>query len=304
MFSRPRLGLALSGGGSRGLAHIGVLKVLEREGIEISALAGTSMGGLIAAAYAAGMSPTELEEEALRMSQLRELVKLVEWFPPRGKLLDADRIHMFLRDRLNLDVDFEDLRIPLAVMAVDLKANRAKTIRSGSVLKAVEATTALPGLFTAVDHQDGRLVDGGVLNNLPVDLLELLGANSLLAVDVGFQLVREHPEKEIPILRSLPEVATEFYQVGVLMVAEMTQRNLESHPPDVLIRPELPAGAGILSGFMQPKEIIDKGEEAAMASIERIQELLRPGFFGWFRGKSSLPTSGPQERFGVGQSEA
>ncbi|MFP3853326.1 MAG: patatin-like phospholipase family protein [Anaerolineales bacterium] len=302
-FGRARLGLALSGGGSRGLAHIGVLKVLEREGIEVAALAGTSMGGLIGAAYAAGMSPEELEAEALRMSQLRELIKLVEWFPPRGKLLDPQRIRLFLGDRLKLDVDFDELRFPFAVTAVDLKTNQMKVIRSGSVLRAVEATTALPGLFAAVDHQGGRLVDGGVLNNLPVDLLTPLGAKSFMAVDVGFQLVREHPEKEIPILRSLPEVATEFYQVGALMVAEMTQHRLESHPPHLLIRPELPPGTGILSGFVRPKEIIDSGEEAASAAIKQIRNLARPGFFDWLQGNPAKPASEIQKRLGEDESE-
>jgi NTE family protein len=152
LFARPRLGMALSGGGARGLAHIGVLKVMEREGIQIDAIAGTSMGGLIGAAYAAGVSSERMEQEAIRMSQLRELVRLIDWFPPKGKLLDSNRVRQFLREGLQLDVEFSDLRIPLSVMTVDLETNQPRPIRSGSVLRAVEATTAMPGLFKAVDH--------------------------------------------------------------------------------------------------------------------------------------------------------
>ena len=283
IFQKPRIGLALSGGGARGLAHIGVLKVLEREGIEIHALAGTSMGAVIGAAYAAGMSPNEMQQEALRMSRLSELARLVEWFPPKGKLFDSNRVRQFLEDRLHLDIDFADLQLPLTVIAVDLHKNEQVVLNEGSVLAAVEASAALPGLFKPVEYLDTRLVDGGVLNNLPVDQLAPLGANRTLAVDVGFHQVSKNPTEHIPILRTLPEVATEFYQVGAMMVSELTRQRLRDYPPDVVIEPALPTGSGVLWGFLKPQEIIDCGEAAAEAALDDLLKLTSSGPRAWFR---------------------
>jgi NTE family protein len=277
------LGLALSGGGARGLAHIGVLKVLEREGIKVDVLAGTSMGGLIAAAYAAGVSPSQLESEALRMSRLRELVRLLEWFPPKGELLDSSRIRHFLTDRLGLALDFDNLAIPLTLVAVDMNNHQQVLMSEGSVLKAVEATTALPGLFQPVEHMGRRLVDGGVLNNLPTDCLVRGGLGRVMAVDVGFHLGGMQPKQQVPILGLLPGVATEFYQVGAMMVAEISRERLRRYPPDLLLRPELPVGSGVLSGFIMPQAIIDSGEAAAVGALEQIKGLRRQTPRRWFK---------------------
>jgi predicted acylesterase/phospholipase RssA len=121
------------------------------------------------------------------------------------------------------------------------------------------------------------------LNNLPVDQLAPLGANVTIAVDVGFQLADQHPERQIPILRSLPEVAAEFYQAGAMMVAEITKNTLKASPPNLLLRPDLPAGIGILSGFVKPRDIIDRGEQATEQSLEQIRYLLRPSLQSWFQ---------------------
>ena len=114
-----KIGLALSGGGARGLAHIGVLKVLEQEGIPIDCLAGTSMGGLIAAAYAAGLSPDFLEQEAVHMGSVRQLLTLAEPPLPRRGLFEGQKVSEYLRGHLG-ERTFDDLRMPLALVAVDL----------------------------------------------------------------------------------------------------------------------------------------------------------------------------------------
>lgn len=269
----PRLGLALSGGGARGLAHIGVLKVLTREGIAISCLAGTSMGGLLAAAYAAGNSVERLEQEALRMADLRQLIQLVEWFPPRGFLLDAERVRRFLQERLSLDRSFAELKHPLALMAVNLRSSELVAMKEASLLNAVRATTALPGLFPPVQSADGPLVDGGLLNNLPVDQLPSLGAHVTIGVDVGFQVGKEVPGEGIPLLSSMPEAARELYQAAMLVLSEMTAARLRSNPPDLLIRPQVPRGIGILVGFPEAEAIIAAGERAAEEAIPKLRGL-------------------------------
>ncbi|HID87294.1 MAG TPA: hypothetical protein EYP55_07930, partial [Anaerolineae bacterium] len=162
LFRRPKVGLALSGGGARGLAHIGVLNVLEREGIPVDLLAGTSMGGVIAAGYAAGLSPEFMEQEALRMGQLRKLVGLFDLTLPKAGLVEGRKIEAYLAQHLG-EMTFDDLRIPLVLVAVDLVTGEEVILKSGSVIEAVRATISLPGVFAPV-RMDGRLlVDGGIL---------------------------------------------------------------------------------------------------------------------------------------------
>jgi NTE family protein len=276
LLNSRRLGLALSGGGARGLAHIGVLRVLDEEGIPISALSGSSMGGLVAAAYATGVSPPQLEAEARRMSSLRELAGLVEIIPWRGFLLDHIRVERFLRERLQLDCDFSEVKIPLAVTAVALHGNKLSILTEGSVLQAVRATTAVPGLFAPVRKDGERFVDGGILNNLPVDLLPGLGAQALVAVDVGFELMWDHPEENIPLLSAMPSVATDIYKALLIMMTTVTEANLRRSPPDLLIRPDLPDDIGFLTGFQHPQGIIEAGADAAKEALPRLRQLLRP----------------------------
>lgn len=123
LYRRPRVGLALSGGGARGLAHIGVLRVLEREGIPVDYLAGTSMGGVIAAGYAAGMSPDDLEQEALNVTRTRRLLRLIDPVLPNGGLIRGQRLLAYFEQHIGRRT-FSDLRLPLALVAVDLNTQR------------------------------------------------------------------------------------------------------------------------------------------------------------------------------------
>ncbi len=182
--NRPSVGLALSGGGARGLAHIGVLRALEREGIPVDYLAGTSMGGVIAAGYAAGMSSADLERESLAITQKRHMVHLADPGLPNGGLIQGERVLAFFKKEFG-DKTFAELNLPLAVVAVDLNSHQEVVLREGPVALALRATTSLPGLFKPVEINGMRLVDGGVLNNLPVDGVSQMGAEVLIAVDIG-----------------------------------------------------------------------------------------------------------------------
>jgi NTE family protein len=121
--SKPRFGLALSGGGARGLAHIGVLKELERANIQVAYLAGTSMGGVIGAVYAAGMSPDEIEGVAQQYGNKRQLIKLIDPTVPRRGLFQGQQLHAFFRQYLH-DLTFADLRIPLTLVSADLNSGQ------------------------------------------------------------------------------------------------------------------------------------------------------------------------------------
>jgi len=278
-FRPPQVGLALSGGGVRGLAHIGVLKVLEREGVPIHFLAGTSMGGFIAAAYAAGFSPADLEAEALRFSNPRHLIGFLERSIPRRGLVSKDKLEEYLRQQLG-DVTFDRLRLPLALVAVDLNSGGKVVLREGPLVEAVRATTALPGVFPPVERDGQLLVDGGLLDNLPADVVREMGADVVIAVDVSTDeravaFFAEMLQRRRFVPESLVELMEILWRSVMVMQQEANRRSLEAANPDVLIRPPIPAGVMVLSGFGRAAEVIRAGEVAAQEALSQIRRLLR-----------------------------
>ncbi len=277
--SPRRVGLALSGGGARGLAHIGVLKVLEREGIPIDCLAGTSMGGLIAAAYAAGLSPDFLEQEAMHMGSIRQLLTLAEPPLPRRGLFEGQKVSEYLRNHLG-ERTFDDLRIPLALIAVDLDGGQEVVLREGRVVDAVRATIALPGVLVPVEREGRTLVDGGVLNNLPADVVRRMGADLVVAVDVASggstpPLVVEALRRRRYIPSGLVGTLDVLSRTLVVMMEEIQRHRLAQARPDVVIRPPIPPGVTVLTGFSRAAEIIAAGEQAAREALPRVRALLQ-----------------------------
>jgi NTE family protein len=273
----PKIGLALGGGGARGLAHIGVLRVLEREGIPIQCIAGTSMGGLIGALYLAGLSVDDIETEAMRLSRLKELVKLVDPHLPTRGLLKGRRIYNYMSVRLG-GLSFSDLRLPLAMVAVDLVSGREVVLNQGSVASAVRATISVPGVFAPVELGTLRLVDGGVLNNVPADVARRLGAQVVIAVDVlpSFSANQPGGRVVVPPLRprAVPGLASETWHIEMIMIAALTEFRLKEANPEVLLRPDLPNDMGLFVGFDRPKEAIAAGEAAVQLALPQIKALL------------------------------
>lgn len=275
-----KVGLALSGGGARGLAHIGVLKVLEQEGVPIDCLAGTSMGGLIAAGYAAGLSPNFLEQEALRMGSLRRLLALADPSLPRRGLFEGQKVRQYLVGHLG-DRAFDDLRLPLALVTVDLNSGREVILREGRVADAVRATVALPGIFTPVEWDGQLLVDGGLLDNLPADAVRQMGADVVIAVDVTTDngavssLIQTLQHRRY-VPNGLMDTVEVLYRSLGVMVAEIHRRRLAEVRPEVIIQPAIPQGVTVLTGFPRAAEIISAGEEAATRELPRIRGLLAP----------------------------
>jgi len=273
-----KVGLALSGGGARGMAHIGVLKVLEREHIPVDLVAGTSMGGVIAALYAAGMPARQIEEEAQRMSNPRQLIALVDRTLPRRGLLQGQRIMDYLAHWLK-GLTFDQLRVPLGLVAVDLNGQQKVVFQEGPVLDAVRATIALPGLFAPLERDGQLLVDGGLMDNLPVDVVRQMGADVVIAVDIATdqQAVTCFIE-ELRHRRFIPDGLVDLVDVlwrslG-LLTDEINRRVQEEAPPDLLIRPALPPGITVLTGFTRAAEAIAAGEKAASEALPQIQALL------------------------------
>jgi len=273
-----KVGLALSGGGARGLAHIGVLKVLEQEGVPIDCLAGTSMGGLIAAGYAAGLSPDFMEQEALHLGSPRRLLALADLSLPRRGLFEGQKVREYLTRHLG-DRTFDDLRLPLALVAVDLHTGREVYLTQGQVVDAVRATIALPGVFTPVEQDGQLLVDGGLLDNLPADAARRIGADAVVAVDVSSddQVVSHltqalHRRRYVP--NGLVDTLEVLYRSLVVMMAEIARRRLAEAHPEIIIRPAIPPDVTVLTGFPRAAEIIAVGEEAAAEELPRIRALL------------------------------
>ena len=274
-----KIGLALSGGGARGLAHIGFLRVLEESGINIDLLSGTSFGGIIAAAYAAGFSVDFIEQEALKLSKVRELIKLIDVNPARRGLMEGNKVKEYMTRLGGADLQIETLDLPLTLNAVDIKTGKEVIFSQGPLVTAIMSTIAIAGIFPAVRYKDYLLVDGGTLNNLPIDHARAMGANIVIAVDVQIDPHHEkmpYQEATKPHgLFSLPEYFSDFYRTQLIMINELKEANLKVHHPDILISPKISSDINMFSGFTRASEVIEAGKEAARERLPELLELCR-----------------------------
>lgn len=273
-----RIGLALGGGGARGLAHIGVLKVLQREQIPIDVVTGTSMGGIVGAMYAAGLPIEQMEAEALKHGDIGQIFKLVDLRLIGNGLLGGQRIKNLLAEMLGADTTFADLRLPFAVVSVDYTSGREVVLKEGKLVDAVRATMSVPGVFEPVELDGCHLLDGGVLDNVPVDVARELGAEKVIAVDVlpNFRLNEPGQAPIVPPLkpRGMPKAYRQLWHVELVMIAALTEFRLKAAQPDVIIRPELPVDMDLLTSFDRPQEAIECGEHAAEAALTQLRTLL------------------------------
>jgi len=271
-------GLALSGGGARGLAHIGVLRALENANIQPGYLTGTSMGGVIAAGYASGLSPNDMEQIALKYASVRKLWGLADPTLPRRGLFQGERLLAFFEKHMQ-GRTFADLRVPLTLVAVDLNSGKEVHMREGSVAEAVRATVSVPGLLAPVENNGQRLVDGGLLNNVPVDVVREMGADVILAVDVYTSKKGESFWQEMGNKRFLSETVGELIAVLGdslnLLIQQQNVNKLQKNPPDFLIYPDIPMNVTVVTGFHRAAELISLGEEATDVILHDLQVSLR-----------------------------
>jgi NTE family protein len=239
------IALALGGGGMRGLAHIGILKVLEREGIRVAAVAGTSIGGIIGAAYAAGYGPDQLANLGSAAS-LREMLRAR---PEGPSLMGISRIEEWLHDILGQRT-FADLRMPFVVTAADLNTGQEVVIKEGIVAHAVLATIALPGIFPPQLMGDHRLIDGGALDPVPVRPVRALSPAPVVAAVLspareswrearGPGLAGILPAAQV-LFRLRPGQAIQVFQDYMELTSRTyTETRLEIDRPEVIVRPEV-----------------------------------------------------------------
>lgn len=266
-----RFGMALGGGGARGYAHIGVMRVLEREGFRPSVIAGTSMGSIMAAVFAAGHSADEVERILSQVSFWRFLD-----LNPLSDMLNFSELVRFLEPYVPRQM--EDFPIPLGITATDLITGTEVYFRQGDVFQAIRASIAYPGVINPIWVGEQLLADGGILNQIPVDLVRFLGAERVIAVDVTpLEVLREHPQKKTwwqQIFRRGIDAnpIQNVYRSVEIMQIRLAEVKLAVSRPDLVLRPRL-EGIGLFS-FQQLKQAIQDGEAAAEGKLEEIRELL------------------------------
>jgi NTE family protein len=252
---RPKVGLALGSGGLRGLAHIGVLKVLTREKVPIDMIAGCSIGSLIGALFCAGMSPDI-------MCKLGRQIKRNYWLDfvmPKMGIVAGDKLFKIVR-LLTKRQSFEELEIPLAVVATDINAGREVIFKNGDIAEAVRASISVPGIFVPYQIENMLLVDGAVLNPTPSDVVRRMGADVVIAVD----LVHSN---SVCSLNNMFDV--------ILQSIDIMERELfrhQQHHCDLVIRPELSHISP--SDFGAIDECIAAGEKATESALLQIEKLL------------------------------
>jgi NTE family protein len=248
--------LVLGGGSARGLAHIGVLKVLEREQIPIHRIVGTSMGALIGAAYAVGVPVKKMEDIAHKFNWKTVFDPTM----PRIGLLAGKKLEHVVAE-LTEHRSFTDCRIPLAVVATDIEKNERVVFQKGNLQKVVTASCSWPGIFNPV-RIDGRLlVDGGIKNSVPTRIARSLDPGYMIAVDVGF-CVKDGK------LNNIFEMLMQSFQI---MGEELNR--YQSRMSDTLIKVELGHDIDQVS-FNKSKEAIAGGEAAAQAKVGQIKRML------------------------------
>lgn len=254
-----KVGLALGGGSSRGFSQIGVIKVLEEEGIPIYCVAGSSSGALIGALYcdAGGLDDIERITSEVKVSELIDynIFRLI-----RGRwLIKGERLERFLRRNLK-HKNIEDLPIPLGVVATEMSSGDRAVFRSGSIEAAVRASCAIPGLFQPVRIGEKVYIDGGMSDPVPVALAREMGADAVIAVVIPDDLPEELPKSALKSIK---------YSLTVLF-SKMTEHMVKE--ADVIIRPE--CGITRFDDISRRREMILAGEKAAREAMPKIREIL------------------------------
>ena len=304
------LGLALGSGAARGLAHIGVLKVLEEENIPIKIIAGTSIGAFIGAMYSAGVPVAEMEKVALEIDW-RSMARLLDPILPTSGLTDSNKLVAFMADLLPAR-DFADLNYAMAITATDIDTGESIIIKQGDLLEALRASLAFPGIFTPVRFGNRFLVDGGLCKPIPTDVARHLGADKVIGVCTIPKVLKQSPETYLPTShdstepvssrwrdifstrrieqafrtaigndpaeengynRKSPNIFRVCAQSVAIMENVINELHLSQNPKDLVIRPEL-EGVTLLE-FYKADEIIAAGEASARAALQDIEYLLQ-----------------------------
>jgi NTE family protein len=307
-WKKKRIGLALGGGGARGLAHIGVLRLLEKEGIPIDLIVGTSMGALVGGAYASGITPDELQKKVdlfLNSTEFRSsAMKSFEAGHAKGELGLTQKIQTHLRNYFYLiqamfkpgilsnedfqttinffipDIQIEETRILFRAVATDLMAGKQITFSHGPLRQAVMASCAVPGAIAPIKEGERLLSDGGITCLVPSSVARQEGADIVISVAVDRCAIPEELRTAVDIYQRVSEIMGERL------------KDYELADADVVILPEV--GDVHWSNFSEAMNLIDEGEKAAREKLDDIRRFM-PGIKKCFRFKKAKKTDKKRE---------
>lgn len=288
---KQKVALVLSGGGARGIAHIGVIEELENRGYEITSIAGTSMGSVVGAVYSAGKMDV-FKEWLFTLDKLK-VFKLVDFTLSKQGLVKGDRVFSRMKDFIS-ESRIEELRIPFAAVAVDLVNKKEVIFREGSIYDALRASVSIPTLFTPVKKDGGLLVDGGVMNNIPINVVERTEGDVMIAVDVNADIPLKKPattkkedeDRKATYLHKVADFQHHLLGSGSknkeekmgyfelitetinLMTHHMDQLQMEKHAPDLLI--EISHKSCGIYDFYRAEEMVEMGRYAASLKLAKV----------------------------------
>lgn len=284
---KPRVALALGAGAAKGLAHIGAIEELEERGFDVVAVAGTSMGALIGGIYA--MGKLDIYRDWVSTLARFDVLRLVDWSFSGGGFIKGDRIMAALRELIG-EVNIEELPITYTAVATDIDREREVWLTRGPLFDAIRASIAIPTLFRPYTHEGRRLVDGALLNPLPVLPLMREHADYVIAVSVdGAAEMQQPPERDVAAVadegyaarlgrligRVLPQGETKVRDPGAfelmtqsmdLMQANLSRLRLAAYPPDLLI--EIPRNVSTVYEFYRARELIELGRERTARALD------------------------------------
>jgi NTE family protein len=295
-----KVGLALGSGAARGLTHIGALKAIEEKGIKISYISGTSIGALIGGAYAAGFSVEEIEKIALQ-TDWKLMAKLFSPTLPLRSLVNTNYLSEFL-NTLYGNKSFEDLTIPFSAVATDIQTGKMVVIEDGDLLTAVRASISMPLVFSPVTYRKYKLVDGGLVNPTPVEIVKNMKMDKVIAVNLRkfstyiidneneikvlevnsnintlslnekMQYFIKHPQRFLSsgknIETSNPKFWSTLYHMYIIVQVQIGDLNMQLAKPDVLIEPD--TSDFKVFDFNKAKELIEIGYLAAKEKLGSI----------------------------------
>lgn len=278
-----RVGIALGSGGAKGISHIGVLEVLEKNNIKINEISGCSIGSIVGAVYAAGVSIEKMKKIAFSID-IKKMWELFDFTKPTsGGIVKGNLVEQFLDEILPVK-KFEDLKIPFRCVAADIKKGKEVIFDKGDLIPAIRASISIPGLFVPYEYQDRLLVDGGVVNPVPVNLLDKSDykiavvvqeykkikkwSKRKMAIETKIKIFLN--EKFSPIIKYLPDYKKRNKKFGIINILsstidiitnEISEVNLNRYKVDYILRPDV--GDIATLGFYDGYKSYRKGVEAA-----------------------------------------
>lgn len=251
-----KIGLALSGGGARGFGHLGALKAFEENGIKFDAIAGTSVGSLVGALWAYGYTAEQIIEIGLKLKEKDIRTSKIIFVPSK-----TDKLQNLVESKLG-DIDIKDLKVPFYAVAVDMKSGEEIVFSEGRLKKIIPASCAVPGVFEPVEYEDFLLMDGGLSNVIPADVLKMFGCDIVISVDINkYRGSGTSSKKLLDLVMA---------SIRILMKSNAIKGKVSS---DILIEPELKNFKSTkLDGG---KDMIEEGYRATIEKMPEIKSLLK-----------------------------